>query len=256
MKRANRGWLWRFALGAVAVVCMSAILPAADRQKGNRANSRPHADEVELFAGIEQGKLDVKLIPQDDMKCRLLITNKTDKPLSVKMPASFAGVPVLPKTKTDKPLSVKLPDSFAGLPVLAQMGLPMPPMKRDPFAPPQADPKAPQRVAGGPGPGLGHGLANIAPEAMRTLKLETVCLDYGHPRPRPELKYEILPVSAATDKAGVAEICEMLGRGEISHRAPQLAAWHFSNDIELGIAGRTADQAGHRHHPGLHQGRA
>ena len=207
---------------------MSAIVPAADRQKGDRANSRPHADEVELFAGIEQGKLEVKLIPRDDMQCRLLITNKTGKPLSVKLPASFAGVPVLPKSKTYKPLTVKLPDSFAGLPVLAQMGFPMNPNPRNnngnnpngnPFGQPQPDAKSPQRVAGGPGPGLARGLANIAPETMRTLKLETVCLDYGHPRPRPELNYEIRPVSAATDKAGVAEICEMLGRGEISHRA-------------------------------------
>ena len=53
------------------------------------------ADEVELFAGIEQRKLEVKLIPRDDMQCRLLISNKTDKPLSVKLPDSFAGVPVL-----------------------------------------------------------------------------------------------------------------------------------------------------------------
>ena len=192
MKRSSSGWLWRSALGVVAVVCMSAIVPAADRQKGDRASSRPHADEVELFAGIEQGKLEVKLIPRDDMQCRLLITNKTGKPLSVKLPSSFAGVPVLPKSKTDKPLTVKLPASFAGVPVLAQMGFPMPPARRDPkadpFGGPAADPKSPQRVAGGPGPGLARGLANIAPETMRTLKLETVCLDYGHPWPRPGIE--------------------------------------------------------------------
>ena len=29
----------------------------------------------------------------------------------------------------------------------------------------------------------------------------------------------------------MAEVCEMLGRHEISHRAAQLAAWHLSNDM-------------------------
>jgi hypothetical protein len=191
---------------------MSAIMPAADRQKTDRQNSRPHADEVELFAGIQQGKLEVKLIPRDDTQCQVLVTNKTDKPLSVKLPASFAGVPVL-----------------------AQPAFPPNPMNPNgrnpnPFGSQPTDSKTPQRVGGGQQQNP-FGFANIPPEAMRKVKLETVCLDYGHPRPRPEMKYEIRPVSAATDKAGVAEICEMLGRHEISHRAAQLAAWHFSNDM-------------------------
>ena len=41
---------------------------------------------------------------------------------------------------------------------------------------------------------------------MRQVKVETVCLDYGNPTPRPAIKYEIRPMSAATDKAGLAEV--------------------------------------------------
>ena len=50
---------------------------------------------MELFAGIEQQQLEVQLIPRDASQCRLLISNKTDQPLSVKLPEAFAGVPVL-----------------------------------------------------------------------------------------------------------------------------------------------------------------
>ena len=66
---------------------------------------------------------------------------------------------------------------------------------------------------------------------MRQVKLDTVCLDYGNPTPRPAITYEIQPISAVTDKAGLAELCELLGRHEINHRAAQLAAWHLSNGM-------------------------
>ena len=44
---------------------------------------------------MEKGQIAVKLIPKDSTQCRVLIENKTDKPLTVKLPETFAGVPVL-----------------------------------------------------------------------------------------------------------------------------------------------------------------
>ena len=85
---------------------------------------------------------------------------------------------------------------------------------------------------------------SIPPESMRQVKVETVCLDYGNPTPRAAIKYEIRPMSAATDKAGLAEVCELLGRHQISHRAAQLAAWHLSNGMSWqSLAGLRTQQA-------------
>ena len=110
--------------------------------------------------------------------------------------------------------------------------------------------KTPQRVGGGgpgttgPGQNGRNGFFNIAPEATQKVKLETVCLDYGHPTPRPAMKYEIRPVAAVTDKEGLAELCELLGRREIGHRAAQLAAWHLSNGMSWEkLAGLRTKQA-------------
>jgi hypothetical protein len=66
---------------------------------------------------------------------------------------------------------------------------------------------------------------------MRQVKIDTVCLDHGNPTPRAAIKYEIRPMTAVSDKAGLAELCEMLGQHEVSHRAAQLAAWHLSNGM-------------------------
>ncbi len=176
---------------------------------------------MELFAGLEQQQLEVQLIPRDASQCRLLISNKTDQPLSVKLPEAFAGVPVLAQ--------------------IGAFGANMPPGSN---AAPAAN--APQRVGGSaPANGAaGPAVMNVPPESMRQVKVETVCLDYGNPTPRAAIKYEIRPMSAATDKAGLAEVCELLGRHEISHRAAQLAAWHLSNGMSWqSLAGLRTQQA-------------
>jgi hypothetical protein len=45
------------------------------------------------------------------------------------------------------------------------------------------------------------------------------------------MKYEIRPIEEATNKPAVAEVCRMLGRGELDQRVAQVAAWHLNNDM-------------------------
>ena len=53
------------------------------------------ADSVEMFAAMKSGDIDVKFIPKDDREARVMFTNKTKRPLSVRLPEAFAAVPVL-----------------------------------------------------------------------------------------------------------------------------------------------------------------
>ncbi len=55
----------------------------------------PSAEKVDLFDGIENGSLEVRMIAANSKKGNLLIENKSDKPLTVKMPDAFVGVQVL-----------------------------------------------------------------------------------------------------------------------------------------------------------------
>ncbi|MCA9135753.1 MAG: hypothetical protein KDB00_03315, partial [Planctomycetales bacterium] len=57
----------------------------------------PEADpavDAELFSAIEEGKIDVKFIPLDTTKANVLVRNLTDQPMTLQLPARFAGVPV------------------------------------------------------------------------------------------------------------------------------------------------------------------
>jgi hypothetical protein len=53
------------------------------------------ADYVGLIEAIEAGDVEARLILQDETAGRIIVTNKTKQPLTVKLPDAFAGAPVL-----------------------------------------------------------------------------------------------------------------------------------------------------------------
>jgi hypothetical protein len=71
----------------------------------------------------------------------------------------------------------------------------------------------------------------IPPERTGELRLASVCLDYGHPGPRPAIAYQLRPIEEVASKAEVQELCRMLGRGEVTQGVAQAAAWHLANDL-------------------------
>ena len=50
---------------------------------------------VEMFEGMQSGNVDVTIKAKDAADSTLIVTNKTDKPLAIQMPATFSAVPVL-----------------------------------------------------------------------------------------------------------------------------------------------------------------
>ena len=72
------------ALGLVAAAAGPA--PAAENTP---------AATVGLFKAQRAGQIEVKLIPKDAAEGTVVIINKTQQPLTIKLPAAFAGVPVL-----------------------------------------------------------------------------------------------------------------------------------------------------------------
>jgi hypothetical protein len=214
------GWMLRPGLW-VAVLLVPAVLMAADRKKGKPL---PKGELVGIFSGIEQGQLEVQLIPKDSTKGRLLVKNKTDKPLNVQLPEAFAGVPVLAQFPNFNQPNF----DQNNVPQVLGIG---PGQGRNNFMNPMMN-LGPNMRGPNVGPNLGPGpVFNIAPEKVGKLKLTAVCLEHGKPNPGPRIKYQIEPIGSVTDKAGVAELCGMLGRGEVSQRTAQLAAWHLNNEL-------------------------
>ena len=73
----------------LTVATLSSLLPAAENNIAGAAKMQ--GDSIDLFAGMDSGDLQVKLIPKNDREASLLITNKTKQPLSVVLPDAFVG---------------------------------------------------------------------------------------------------------------------------------------------------------------------
>ena len=84
---------WVAAL-AVAIGLWASPVRAADRSDA-KGSDKEAVKTVELFAAMEAGDIDVKLIPKDSKQSTVLIENKLDMPLRIKLPDAFAGVHVL-----------------------------------------------------------------------------------------------------------------------------------------------------------------
>ena len=93
MLKSRLSLVWS-ALALVAVVFSSDPAAAAapekarPRHKGAITNPKfdPEAEQVELFQGMKDGRLEVTVIAKDANGGNLLIENMTDKPLTVAMP--------------------------------------------------------------------------------------------------------------------------------------------------------------------------
>ena len=81
----------------VAVLLLPTLILAAERfgKASKAAVPAAQQETVDMFAAIDAGQIGVRLIPKDSTQSQVLIENKTQKPLTVKLPEAFAGVPVL-----------------------------------------------------------------------------------------------------------------------------------------------------------------
>ncbi len=205
----NRRLSWLCLALAAALVPVLSI--AAERNVSKSGGSDLKPDTVEMFSAIEKGQIAVKLIPKDSTQCRVLIENKTDKPLSVKLPETFAGVPVLAQARAGGVGGgTRTGSSYGGGGGNQSMG---------------------GGMGGMGGGGMGGGFFNVAPEKVGQLRVPTVCLEHGKGEPRANIPYEIKPIESVTHKPAVAELCRMLGTGQLNQRAAQAATWFLTGEL-------------------------
>lgn len=187
----------------ISAFCLVGVLPAAGKQE-------PAGKQVEMFTAMKQGQLDVRLIPKDAKITTVILTNKTDQPLRIKLPEAFAGVPVLAQVGDNDDGGGGGGNSNSNQSLGGGMGM---------------------GGMGMGGMGMGGGFFNIRPGKVRRFKVATVCLEHGKDDPNPRIPYEIQPIESVTEDATVIQICKMLGRREVSQQVAQAAAWHLTDDL-------------------------
>jgi len=210
---------------------------AADSASVTSASASP-AGVPDLFEAEERQLVSLKYIPNDAKSAQIIVTNRTRRPLTLRLPASFAGVPVLAQMGGMGGMGGGQQGGFAA----GGIG------------------GGPQTTGGGGGGmggqgmngmggggmGMGGGGAfSIPPERSRTFRVPTVCLEYGKREPSSRMPYKLTRTETFSSDPKLAVVLESLGRGELPQKVAQAAAWHIANGLNWEkLAAEKIDHAG------------
>ena len=223
MSRIKWGQRIRIRIRVVGLLSLLAVLTtlnltAAIKQPIKRPTYDPAAETVELFDGLEQGLFEATVIPISALEGNVFIENKSDKPLSVKLPPAVAAVQVL-KQGFGNGNGVGNGTGNTGLNAGGnnQNG--------------QAQP-----VGGGIGNtgangGRNGGIFSIPPQKIVQVPLKSVCLAHGKPDPRPQMTYKLVKLETYTKDPVLQELLMSFGNGNMDQHAAQAAAWNVCDKM-------------------------
>jgi hypothetical protein len=218
------------ALGLV--VSFGSILSLSAKESSS-APAEPAV--VELFEGMDSGKVEAIVIPRDSKKITLQLKNKSDQPLTIRLPEAFAAVPVQAQV------------GGGGLFGGGGFGRGGGGIGFGQGAGNQAGGQGGTQGLGasggqnggngngggkrnrGGGPFGGGAVFNVPAGKVIKVKLTSVCLEFGKPEPHAHNEYVVKPIETLCDKGEVVSILRSLGDGEISQEVAQLAAWNVAN---------------------------
>ena len=206
---------WMRACLFACLLVLPTVAMSADRRSPKSSPDVVNAETVEMFAAMKAGDIDVSFIPKDSSEARVVIKNKTDKPLNLKLPEAFAGVPVLAQGRGG---------AVAGRPGGA----------------PQAMGGGMGGMGGGMGMGGmggGMGMMNIPAEKVAQFKVATVCLEHGKREPRSSVHYEIKPIDSFTTKPEIKELLTVFGKQHLNQRCHAGRGLAPGQRIDLGSIG-------------------
>jgi len=178
---------------AVLATTLLAEASFAREPRSRRRAAEATAERVELFAGLQDGRLRARFVAADAEQARLTIVNVADAPLTVELPSTFAGVPTSTRSGGESPQTLGA----------------------------VIQPTSQGRLTS----------IDLLPGRRQELPVVCVCLEYGKPTPRPRDAFTIATVESVSDRAEVRTLLEELAEGRLDQAAAQLAAWHFNNGL-------------------------
>jgi hypothetical protein len=235
MKTLQRFSVLGVAVSAVVVMC------AAVKQPILKLSYDPTIPAVELFDAIEAGQVEATFIPKSAKSANLFVTNKSDRPISVRLPDAVVAVHVLKQ-------GFGQGNNFFGNNAFTATGQ-----------------QAGINGGGGGGQPVGGGLNasqgvnfnngfnnnagnnffSVPPEKTVQVPLQTVCLAHGKPDPRPQMKYQLVKLEDFTKNEVLQETLKRFAAGDVERPAAQAAAWHLTDSMSWQeLEGKRIERAG------------
>ncbi|WP_010582329.1 hypothetical protein [Schlesneria paludicola] len=189
----------------------------------------PTADKVDLFDAVDSEQVGVRLVPNDAMGGTVLIENKTDKPLTVKVPEAVVGVAVNSQFGGGGMGGGGMGGGGMGGGGMGGGG------------------GGQQAMGGGMGGGMmggggmgggmmgggGGGMFSVPPESVVAVPFKSVCLEHGKTEPNSRSKYTVIPVAKFNSDPALYQLLSTVGAGKVDPQAAQAAAWHLSSKMSF-----------------------
>ena len=227
----------RLAAVVAALVVAGAAIPGTAREPVARSLASSSATVQDVLKAEAAGLVTVRYVPNDARSAQIVVTNRSQKPLTLRLPTAFAGVPVLAQM-------MGMGGGGAGMGGFAGGGIGGGAQATGGGGLGQQGMNAMGGGMGGMG-GMGGGAFSIPPQKTRVLRVATVCLEYGKPEPAPRYPYKLVEMESFSSDPKLALVLERLGRGELPQKVAQAAAWHFSSGLSWErLAAEKIDHAG------------
>jgi hypothetical protein len=232
----------RRAIGSgMATLCAAAIVTAslagATKQRPiKKLSYDPSAPVVELFEGMDQGSIAATMIPKSSLEGNVFIENKTDKPITVKLPKAVAAAQVLKQGFGGAGAGGGGgrggmgggPGGMGGGMGGQMMGGGMGGMGGGMMGGMGGGMGG---MGGGMMGGMGGGFFSIPPEKTVQIPMTAVCLNHGKPEPKPKMTYRLIRLEEYTSDPVLQELLEMVGTGKLDPAVAQAATWNLTDKM-------------------------
>ncbi len=220
-------------LGLVTLLTTAGPGLARDAGQPGSRGSAPSPEARDLFEAESAGDVQIRFIANDSRSAQVILKNTTGKPLTLKMPAAFAGVPVLAQM------------GMGGMGMGGGMGGMGGGMGGGQAMGGGFGNQGMNGIGGGMGGGMGGpgmggmggmgmppgGAFSIPPERTKVVRVTTVCLEHGKKEPSSRMAYKLVPLEDFSTDPTLRAVVEGLGRGEMTQKVAQAATWHVANGL-------------------------
>lgn len=220
-------------LGLLCSVSQAGSRPERRSTPITRPRFIPTAERVELFKGMEEGQIETKVIAKGPFGGNLLITNKTDQPLTVDMPPAFTTVHVLKQFGAGGGGLGGGGGGFGGGGLGGGQGGGGQQNQGGGLGGGQGGGGLGGGGLGGGGAqaGGGGGFFSIPPEKTVKLPYVSVCLEHGKKDPTPQASYKIVPLEKYTEDPVLQQLIAMVGSGRLPAQSAQAAIWSRTDNM-------------------------
>ena len=224
-------------LGILATSMVTSSVSEAGSKKSEARKSvitkptfDPSAEQVGFFRGIDDGLIETRYVPKDSSGGFILVTNKTENPVTVELPQAFVAVQVLKQFGGGGGMG----GGGMGGGGMGGMGGGGMGGGGGGMSQSSGGGMGGGGMGGGGmggGGGGGGGFFSIPPERTVRVPYVSACLNHGRPDPSSRLEYKLIPVEEYTKDEVLGELIRMVGTGRVNQHSAQAAIWNRTDNM-------------------------